>query len=328
MRPWSLIFVVILSQCAVTDTPVALGPVRDEPLTVTATPVPLFPGDPSRTKLGALSFKGGWSLVGNASAFGGISSLRIEGNDVVGLTDAGGLIAFRIGQFGHVSDAHIFPMPAACGTGGDKGDRDSESLTHDPETGHWWIGLEGRNAICRTNNDFTADEIRVQPRAMADWPATGGPETLLRLADGRFIAIAERAPNEGPVRPMLVFDRDPTDPAAVITRLGYRPADGFSPTDAAELPDGRIVILERSFSLLTLFTARLAVIDPEALVSGDTIQGAELAAFAPPATPENFEGVAVTTEDGRTIIWIVSDNNFASWQRTLLMKFVLNEPAG
>ncbi len=327
MRLWSLFFVTWLSQCAVSSVPAALGPVRDEPLTVTATPIPLFPGEPARTRLGALTYLGGWSLKGDAGAFGGISSLRVAGNEVVGLTDAGGLVSFRIGHFGHVSDGHVFPMPTGCGTGGDKADRDSESLTHDPESGKWWIGLEGRNAICRTNGDFTAAEARFQPRAMADWPATGGPETLLRLADGRFIVIAERAPDGGAVRPLLLFDRDPTDPAAVITRLGYRPADGFSPTDAAELPDGRIIVLERSFAITTLFTARLTVLDPEALVSGKTVESAELARLAAPATPENFEGVAVTIEDGRTIVWIVSDDNFASWQRTLLLKFALDEPA-
>lgn len=51
----------------------------------------------------------------------------------------------------------------------------------------------------------------------------------------------------------------------------------------------------------------------------------ELATLRPPLTVDNFEGLAVREEGAeanrRTFLYIVSDDNFSSGQRTLLMKF-------
>ena len=49
----------------------------------------------------------------------------------------------------------------------------------------------------------------------------------------------------------------------------------------------------------------------------------ELSAIEPPLTVDNFEGLAVREEAGRTFLYIVSDDNFSGSQRTLLMKFEL-----
>jgi len=49
-----------------------------------------------------------------------------------------------------------------------------------------------------------------------------------------------------------------------------------------------------------------------------------IARFEPPVTSDNYEGLSVTIENGRPIIWIVSDDNYSLWQRTLLLKFALN----
>jgi hypothetical protein len=38
-----------------------------------------------------------------------------------------------------------------------------------------------------------------------------------------------------------------------------------------------------------------------------------------------MEGVSTTVENGRTIVWLVSDDNFSPLQRTLLLKFALVE---
>ena len=51
----------------------------------------------------------------------------------------------------------------------------------------------------------------------------------------------------------------------------------------------------------------------------------ELARLQPPLTIDNMEGVSATIENGRTIVWLVSDDNFTPLQRTLLLKFALAE---
>ena len=38
---------------------------------------------------------------------------------------------------------------------------------------------------------------------------------------------------------------------------------------------------------------------------------------------DNFEGMTVTREEGRPVIWIISDDNHEFFQRTLLLKFAL-----
>ena len=39
--------------------------------------------------------------------------------------------------------------------------------------------------------------------------------------------------------------------------------------------------------------------------------------------PVTVEGLSVTREAGRTILWLTSDDNYSPLQRTLLMKFAL-----
>ena len=151
---------------------------------------------------------------------------------------------------------------------------------------------------------------------MARWRRTGGAETILHLADGRTLVIAERIPKGAALRPALLFPGDPT--ATRPIRLGYRPPAGYRPTDAAQLPDGRILVLNRRFTLAGLFTAKL--------VSFDALpgRGRVIASFESPAITENLEGITVTQEAGRPVVWLVSDDNYMSWQRTLLLKFALD----
>jgi len=324
MRFWPLLFLLFLGHCVRSAVPVALAPVHDASVKVRAIPVALYPDDPERRDLGALTYLGGWQLIGNEGWFGGLSSLNADGNHLTAVSDAGAVTEFDIGRFGHVSNAHIMPIPAACGTGGDKADRDSESLAYDPVGGDWWIGLEGRNAVCRVDHGFVAAKRYARPPAMANWPYNYGPESLLRLNDGRVLALAEGARGGGDTRPLLIFASDPTDPGQVPMRLAYRPPSGFGPTDATQLPDGRIIVINRRFTLWSLFTARLTLIDPRNFRTDAVIDGREIAAFESPVVTENYEGIAATQEGDRLIVWLISDNNFASFQRTLLLKFALD----
>jgi hypothetical protein len=326
MRWPVLLGVLFLGQCVRSSTTHDLTPVATAAITIDAEPVPLYAEDLTRSRLGALDYIGGWKLTSDNPAFGGLSSLDVEGNNsVTALSDAGGLVRFRIGKFGHISNAAIAAVPSGCGGGKEKTGRDTESLAHDRWSGHWWIGFEWRNVICRTNGDLGIAERVYQPPEMADWSRTKGPETLLRLTGGRFLVIAEGSRHDGEVRPVIMFGGDPTNAKIPRVMLGYLPPPGFSPTDATELPDGRILILNRSFALTSLFTACITIIDPKSIRGGAVLQGPVIARFASPAISENFEGIASGTENGRTVVWIISDDNFASWQRTLLLKFALTE---
>ena len=299
-----------------------LTPIAAEDIIITARAVTIQPGAPSRVRVGSLVLIGGWKLESSSRQFGGWSALHVEGDRVVTVSDGGAVLRFKLGRFGHPSEAHIDPLPRGCGPIDDKHLRDSESLAGG-NGGDWWVGYEWRNAICRISPDF-AHAIRVTaPPAMADWPKRSGPETMLRLADGRFLVLAEGSRGGAP-RSLLIFDRDPTDPAAVPEHAFYTPPAGFDPTDAAQLPDGRILIINRRFGLDTLFTGVLTIVDPVRIVKGATVTGVPIARFEPPVLSDNYEGLSITVEDGKPVVWMISDDNFMSWEGTYLLKFAID----
>ena len=116
------------------------------------------------------------------------------------------------------------------------------------------------------------------------------------------------------------------DPAVAGTptmSLRYRRPPGYRPTDAALLPAGRILILNRRFAWLR-FSVKLLVADVRGVPAGGIIEGQEVAVLEAPLVIDNMEGLSVTQENGRTIVWIVSDDDFMRmFRRTLLLKFEL-----
>ena len=324
MMRWTLLlFALLLAQCLGGSTPNAPAVIKTQALVIASVPVALDSHDPARQRVGALTYLGGWALTSSARVFGGFSALDVVGQQVTMLSDVGAILTFRLGRFGTAADARLVPVPTGCGRVTSKVDNDTESLTHNATRTQWWIGFEWHNAICRTDGVFKGG-LSARPPAMSDWPRKRGPETLLRLADGRFLTIAEGSPDGGRARPAVMFDRDPIDPAARLIRLGYRPPDGFDPTDATQLADGRILILNRKFALTSLFTAAIVMVDPDQLRTGVVVEGTPVARFESPVITDNFEGIATTRENGRTIVWLVSDDNYMRWQRTLLLKFALD----
>ena len=305
-------------------------PVVGDTITIRATPVTIQPDDPARTRVGHLELVAGWRLTSPSSQFGGWSGLYVDGSEVTAINDGGGLLRFRLGRFGHPVDARIDPLPQGCGQGVEKETRDSESLVRDP-SGDWYVGYEWRHAICRLSPDFRTVVALNTPAAMREWPKTGGAEAMVRLADGRTLAFAEGKRVGGGTRPLVVFWGDPTLPGTPVTTMRYRPPSGYSPTDAVELPDGRVFVLNRRLSVPALFSAVIVAIDraqldPALLVEGATVEGTAVARFEPPVLSDNYEGMAVTVEDGRPQLWMISDDNQLSWQSTYLLKFAIDPP--
>lgn len=323
-RVLALLTPLLLAQCLDGSTEGSATPVAAQAISIASRPVLLDAGNHLRNRLGPLRFVGGWQLTSSARAFGGLSALDVNGQNVTAVSDIGAIVRFRIGRFGTVSNARIDPIPAGCGNVTEKFDTDSESLAHDATRAQWWIGFEWRNVICRVSSDLATGERVTAPRTMAGWPRKYGPETLVQLNDGRFLAIEEGQPGTATPRRVLIFNGDPADPATPVALLSYAPPVGFNPTDGAQLPDGRLLILNRRFALASLFTAKLVIINPAAMQPGSTMTGRVIATFESPVITDNFEGLSVTVENGQPMLWIVSDDNYMRWQRTLLLKFALN----
>jgi hypothetical protein len=310
----ALIFLLATSFAPAADR---IAPIRSEPIL-------LDPSEPGRRSVGALRWLGGWRLTSPQPRFGGISSLaRIDGG-FLALSDEGVAIRFRIGGDGSIGEGDFAPLPEGPPNRLVRAKLDSESMAIDPADGRIWIGFEGANAIWRYAPGLARAEAHAEPEGMRGWPGNSGPEAMARLADGRFIVIGEAKRGDGAAEAFL-FPRDPTAPGATPIRFYYRPPKGFAATDAATLPDGSVLVLNRYYSLLGGVKAALSVIDPAEIATMKVVEGRELARLAPPLSVDNMEALAVERDGARTIIWIASDDNFNPMQRTLLMKFALAE---
>lgn len=300
---------------------------RPAPLQRAATilfePVPLDTGG-ARTRLGPLLYLGGWRLSSDNPRFGGISAMHVDAGRVIALTDAGTLIRFPLPRGTSTVSGTIDPLPDAPGSEAVKSDRDTESMT--VAAGRAWIGFERRNAVWRYDPETWRSDARARPEAMRRWPKNSGAEGLVRLGDGRFLVFSEGAPGAGGASQVLLFDGDPAIAGTKAMVLGYRAPEGYRLTDAALLPDGRLLLLNRRFALFEGFSARLVVADVPPAQAGAIIEGEEIAAFRGSVTADNMEALSVTREAGRTMVWLASDDNFNPIQRTLLLKFALIPP--
>lgn len=293
-------------------------------IVVTATPVALAAHDPARRNVGALRYLGGWQLTSPLSAFGGLSAMRVEADGrFVILNDSGDSFAFHLreGAF----PAQYRPLPPRPGEEGlAKWHWDTESLAHDPVTKRDWAGFELSGRICRYTAGFERVERCRIAAPMGDWPATMGSESLARLSDGRFIAIAEDEETRAGGKEALLFAGDPTDPATPPPiRFSYGAPEGYLPTDVLDLGAGRLLVLNRRVTMLDLFTARLSLIDINGVSAGAVRRGRVIATFERPLLHDNFEALALSWEEGRPVLWMASDDNHMMFQRTLLLKFAL-----
>jgi hypothetical protein len=282
-----------------------------------AEPVPLNPQAPGDNRLGPLRYLGGWVLTSDDRRFGAISALAAEpGGTLLALSDRSVLFRFDPPDSGQGMVA-IHPLSDGPGGLTGKEERDSEALA--VANGELWIGFENSNAVWRYGaKGFVAAAYAV-PAAAEDWASNRGGEALLRFPDGRFLLISEDEDAAG-LSDAILFLSDPADPAARALPLRVDPAPGQRVTDAALLPDGRLLLLTRGVSVWSGWTARLLVgrLPDKA---GEIIPAQEVAAFESPLTRDNMEGLAVVEENGRVIVWLASDDNLIPLQRTLLLKF-------
>ncbi|HEV2597675.1 esterase-like activity of phytase family protein [Sphingopyxis sp.] len=271
---------------------------------------------------GMLRFVRGWRLISPHSRFGGFSAIARTGPDAFLLVgDNGYRTRLRIDAAGRVSDMRIDALPTPDGRPPRKTMVDSEALALDPASGRAWIALEGINQIWRLDPDLSTIEARRKlpgPR----WPANRGPEAMARLADGRTVVFSEDADADPRGRAALLFTGDPAEPGAEPIRFFYASDGRGLVSDAAPLPDGRILLIHRRLGFDPVFTTIIAIVDP-ADIAKDAVVRARTIGRVPVPLAENYEGAAVSVEQGRTWLWIVADNNFNVWQRSLLLQFEL-----
>ena len=102
--------------------------------------------------------------------------------------------------------------------------------------------------------------------------------------------------------------------------------DEFDITDGAFLPNGDLLLLERSFSMATGVGMRLRRIYGESIAKGQVADGPVLFQANMSYQIDNMEGMDVWQRaDGATMVSLISDDNHSMLQRNLYLEFRLHD---
>lgn len=281
--------------------------------------------------LGPFRLVGAWHLTSSNSRFFGFSTLTVSSSgDLTAFSDTGmrldmpqpGLNGSKRNTARHDGSTRIVPLMARRSAL--KAYQDVEAAALDPSTGTFWLALEGRNVFMRTDVAGSRSESIGGPE-LAGWPANSGAEAMARLADGRFLILAEAGgpDHEGRLLPHAPDGKDRA------LRFRFRAPEGYRPTDAAQLPDGRVLILLRKlrWPMPPRFSTLLLLADPTMIRASGEWSGQVLADFDGTGLEDNYEGLAIEAGTaGHLTVWLISDDNRAVTQRSLLLKLELRLP--
>ena len=327
--------VVCFAAPALADKPTTVleGPVTTK---VTAIPIDFDRDHPEHKEFGKLVFRGGLNLFANSIYFGGYSALAVDpsGASILAISDAGTWLKANLDYNGRqlkgLSDVVLGPVLGSDGKPLAKDeDRDSEGMTlveGDTKQGTAYVSFERKHRIARY--PFTAERfgppsgtIPLPPGAKA-MSANRGIEAMTTIRTGRLkgtlVAFSERLPDRGGnLTGWLIGGPTPG-------KIALKPIGGFDITDAAALPDGGLVILERRFRYSEGIQMRVRRVAASELKPGAVIAGAVLLEANDTLNIDNMEAIAAYRRaSGETIITLMSDDNFSGLQRTLIMQFAL-----
>ena len=305
---------------------------KEIPIEIKSAPIPRFDlSDPGHVRFGDLEYRGGLILTCSNSAFGGFSALRMQsnGSHFIALSDHSNWLRGRVIYEGirpaAIADAVMAPVlfddlqPS--------GRLDSESLAED--RGILYVGVEGRNQILRFNYKKSGFQAIGKPIAVPPGiktlPGNQGLEALVFVPKpfpqrGTLIAISERGLNEaGDIKAFLMGGRPPG--AFSVKRSG-----NYDVSDAALLPSGDLLILERRYSLTSGVSVRIRRIKLAEIRPGVTVDGPSIFEVDGRCAIDNAEALSVHRScGGQIILTLLTDDNFSPLQKTLLLQFTLAE---
>jgi len=306
------------------------------PIEVNARPIASFdPRDHSRVRFGALQYRSGLVLTSSFGGFGGLSAIRLldaKGERFLALSDRGSWFTGRIVYSGRemtaLADVEAAPIlgpdgrPVAA-----RGWFDTESIALDGST--VYVGIERVNQVLRF--DFSQGSTRARgevvplPLAARKLPFNQGLEALVVVPKGQplagtLIAISERGLDpQGNLIAFLIGGPTPG-------QFCIRRSNDFDISDAVLLASGDLLVLERKYSWLSGVDIRIRRIALKLIVPGGLVDGPSIFEADFGHEIDNMEGIdAHVAEDGKTVLTMVSDDNFSPIQRTLILQFTLAE---
>jgi hypothetical protein len=302
------------------------------PIAVKASPITSFsPSEPERRRFGGLEFRSGLRLTSTHEDFGGFSGLwrAPDGSGLVAISDAGHWLTAHLRREGArlagLEDVRIAPILRADGRPLNRTRAyDTEGLAM--AGGSAFISIERTHQVMRF--DFAKDGVMARgrelpvPRELKRLPSNKSLEAIAVAPPGHplagaVIVVAERSGAE--TEPTLgAILTGPRSGLFQVTRPG-----AYDITDMAFLPDGDLLLLERWFRPFRGVAMRMRrvpgrMVAPGAMLDGPVLIEADLAQEI-----DNMEGLAIHQEAGRTLLSLISDDNFSMLQRTILLEFAL-----
>ncbi|WP_158626102.1 esterase-like activity of phytase family protein [Arsenicitalea aurantiaca] len=312
------------------------GTAHAEDAIVTASQVTRFADTDPGGRVGALVWEGGLVLSSSADTFGGLSGITFVGgeNHLVMVTDRGQFVSGQLlydeaGLPSELIGVTIEPIRNSSGAPLPRPfARDAEALdviVRDGVPSAVRVGFENLTRVADFSLDGYVPRGAAREIAIPQW-----------LSDARTNATIESVCIAPPASPIAgstliltegVYDEAGRNRAWLLGQrdagaLSYVASPGTNPSDCAFLPNGDLLVLERGIALFA-FTIKLKRVPAAEIVPGAVMSG-EILLESTGGDIDNLEGLAVHAGPrGETRITIISDNNFNSWQRNLLLQFSL-----
>ncbi|WP_404401713.1 esterase-like activity of phytase family protein [Pelagibacterium halotolerans] len=312
----------------------ATAPAYADPITVDARRISTFQGAHIGEPVDGLIFRGGLELNSPTEDFGGISDIAIfNGARFVAVIDSGWLLSGQLEHDASGTPSGLCAVEITTVTD-NRGERpygwrekDAEAVdvvVRDGAPAAVRVGFERLTRVV----DYALSGNRPVPPARS----VAIPAWLSQLRGNETIEALCIAPPASPIAgSTLILTEGATDGSGwAATLLGIEDRGDLAlsrtgdlhPTGCAFLPDGDLLVLERGLFMLS-FTTRIRRIAAEDVHAGAVMDG-EVLFEASGRDVDNFEGLAVYPHPGgETRLAIVSDDNFNSFQRTLLYEFTL-----
>lgn len=302
-------------------------------MTTTATRIEAFRVGHDDQTFGPLRFIGGLSLVADSRDFGALSSIRFldAGERFHAVADTGFFVRGRV-----VRDAQGKPVNFADvsfeelrdkdgGFSNRKWEVDAESLDVEGDT--VTIGFERDHRIVAStlgpdglshngrNLDFLIPPAELRSNRGFETLAHAPVESALA---GATVVISEKSIDTDGNIFAAVLD----GPRKGIFKVVRR--DDFDITDGDFLPDGDLLILERSYRISDGVKMRIRRISGDAIAGGAVVDGEALLVADLGYQIDNMEGLDVfRAPDGGLRVALISDDNKSILQRNLYLEFEL-----
>ena len=310
------------------------APAAAKDITVTATPVPLNPTDPSQTTVGALEYVAGFALDSTTPEWGGYSGMVMgtDGGSLLAVSDTGHWLKLALthdmdGKLTGVGAARLEPLLDEAGEPvAGKEWSDAEEITalsnriSAPESERRFVVAFERHhrvwsyASVEGVPSGPAQPVGV-PEAVASLPENSGLEAIKGSNNGMLSLIAEGAPDPQWGSRGWWLNKDKDWIAFTVER-----SEGFEPTGLAQSEAATLVLLERRYTEADGPAARISLLAPT-FTRPTRLAGYALAVLRRPLSVDNFEAIATRYGNGALYVYLLSDDNQSDQQRTLLLQF-------